>query len=201
MKKRSMSICIIFPLVLFLTVALVTKPALMVLGDTPTSTRISSFADLPPGLAPAMARALQDGLPSAYYLKKRGGYFGAENPAHGMEFTFTQAGPQIKSANGSWQWGITLKRWGMQELNNRRRPLTLLSTGAGWNTDVALRQAQDSPNSPNGTSTQPGALSRGHRKSNLRQELRSHPSRCSASPNESHWRRGSQTDRGVYHPW
>ena len=75
-----------------------------------------SFSDLPRGAAPAIARTLADELSKDYHLSEAssGGtaHYSAENPAHGMRFTFDSEGVRIHSQAGDWTWGLRLARWG-----------------------------------------------------------------------------------------
>jgi hypothetical protein len=73
----------------------------------------SSIANLPAGLAPALAQALQDELPASYHLAKtEAGDFQTANSAHAMQYTFGADGLQVKSTTGTWTWGLKLTRWG-----------------------------------------------------------------------------------------
>ena len=76
------------------------------------SNQISSFDNIPVGLGPAIAKALKDDLPSAYHLSKATSNFRADNPAQSMQFTFTPKGVRVQSSDGSWEWHMTLTRWG-----------------------------------------------------------------------------------------
>ena len=75
-----------------------------------------SFSDLPLGAAPAIARTLADELSKDYHLSEAssGGtaHYSAENPAHGMRFTFDSEGVRMHSKAGDWTWGLRLARWG-----------------------------------------------------------------------------------------
>ena len=111
MKASIRSVFILFPVVLFLTFTLLFFPT-TTRADTQALTRIQSFDNLPPGLAAVMANAMQRELPEDYYMCKAGSEYNARSQAHEMEFTFTPAGPRVKSADGAWRWGMNLKRWG-----------------------------------------------------------------------------------------
>lgn len=118
MKAPNRGIFMIFLLVLLLVAVLLVHPVAVARADfdpkanTPPPTQIRSFADLPPGLAPAVARAMQDDLSVAYGLSKTGANFQADKPAHGMHFTFTPAGLQVRGPNGARGWGMALSKWG-----------------------------------------------------------------------------------------
>ena len=107
---------IIFSIALLLAMTLGIHPVAMAkatpAADTQTSTQIRSFDDLPPVLTPALAKALHDELSLAYHMKRTRAGFRADNPGHGMNFTFTKEGPQVKCSGGDWQWGLSLTRWG-----------------------------------------------------------------------------------------
>ena len=134
MKTRNRPIFIILLVVLFLVMALGIHPSAMAIStpapNTQTSTQLRSFDDLPPGLAPAVARALQKEIPPIYHMSRQGKDFQASNPAHGMSFTFTQEGPKVQDVNGAWQWGMSLKRYGYAG-SELRAPVAHLSGHRG----------------------------------------------------------------------
>jgi hypothetical protein len=74
----------------------------------PTASDTSSIANLPPGLAPALARTLQDSLPTSYHLTKTSAGFKTTNSAHAMQYAFGADGLQVKSTTGAWNWGLKL---------------------------------------------------------------------------------------------
>jgi hypothetical protein len=118
MKALHFFTCIIFLTVLLLTTGMGLYPIAMVQAVSATevksleSTRIRSFADLPNGLTPALAKALQNDLPPAYNISKAGRNFQAYNKAHSMEFIFSQEGPQVRILNPAWKWSMRLTKWG-----------------------------------------------------------------------------------------
>lgn len=78
-----------------------------------TASSASSMTNLPVGLAPVLARTLQDELPASYHLAKtEKGEFQTTNSAHGMQYTFGADGVQVKSSTGAWNWGLELTGWG-----------------------------------------------------------------------------------------
>lgn len=107
-RSQSIVLIVIVPLIL----ALATTPLHAIQTDTSQPTQIQSFDDLPQGLAYAISNALQDKLPSTYNLNRAQSGFLAKNPAHGMNFTFTDKGPRLTNKNNTWQWSMTLTRWG-----------------------------------------------------------------------------------------
>ncbi|MEK8019253.1 MAG: thrombospondin type 3 repeat-containing protein [Candidatus Parabeggiatoa sp.] len=78
-----------------------------------TAQSAASITKLPAGLAPALARTLQDELPASYHLAKtESGAFQTANSAHGMQYAFGADGLQVKSTTGAWNWGLELTGWG-----------------------------------------------------------------------------------------
>jgi hypothetical protein len=99
------------------------------LGAGPTLARVpsverSQIETLPAGLAPALARALKDELPTSYHLTKTEAGFETANSAHAMQYTFGAEGLQVKNLAGTWTWGLKLTGWGyvdaVQPLNQGR---------------------------------------------------------------------------------
>ncbi len=78
-----------------------------------TAQSASSITNLPAGLAPALARTLQDELPASYHLAKtESGDFQTANSAHAMQYAFGADGLRVKSSTGAWTWGLELTGWG-----------------------------------------------------------------------------------------
>jgi len=76
--------------------------------DAPSSnSREKGFDDLPPGLAPALARAMADDLPDSYHVQANRSGYQAENAAHGLATTFGVAGPLIEIASETWGLSLT----------------------------------------------------------------------------------------------
>lgn len=73
-----------------------------------------TFDKLPPGLAPAVANALNENLPESYHIKKLGNAYHTKNESHGMQYAFTSNGPTVQSADGSWKWEMTLNKFGYE---------------------------------------------------------------------------------------
>jgi len=66
-----------------------------------------SFNDLPPGSAPAIAKAMRKDLPEEYQLRGHGETFAMANPAHGMDIAFTPDGLHITAGGRSWGMAMT----------------------------------------------------------------------------------------------
>jgi len=66
-----------------------------------------AFDDLPPGLAPALARAMADDLPDSYHLHAGASGYQAQNAAHNLATTFDAAGPLIEIAGETWGLALT----------------------------------------------------------------------------------------------
>ena len=119
---------------LALGVAPVAQDTLPPMAEAQTSTQIRSFDDLPPGLASAVARALQDALPDTYHLTEtrfmEGTGFLAANPTHGMQFDFTPTGPQVRSPTANWTWGMELTGLGYVGAVQPVPPANLVAEGA-----------------------------------------------------------------------
>ncbi len=71
------------------------------------NSRENGFDDLPPGLAPAIARALADELPASYHLQATEDGYRADNAAHDLATTFDAAGPHIKVSGETWGLALT----------------------------------------------------------------------------------------------
>lgn len=85
---------------------------------------------LPPDLTAAVARELHKELLPAYHIRSQGEAFHADNPSHGMTFTFTQQGPQLQGLKDTWQWNMTLKRYGYEGAK-RYTPVTRVEAHKG----------------------------------------------------------------------
>jgi len=82
-------------------------------SNVQTTQNASSITNLPAGLAPALARTLQDELPASYHLAKtKNGEFQTANSAHGMQYAFGADGLRVKNSTGAWSWGLELTGWG-----------------------------------------------------------------------------------------
>jgi hypothetical protein len=78
-----------------------------------TAQSASSITNLPVGLAPVLARTLQEELPTSYHLTKtEAGDFQTTNKAHAMQYAFGAEGLRVKSTSGAWTWGLELTGWG-----------------------------------------------------------------------------------------
>ncbi|MDW7773530.1 MAG: FG-GAP repeat protein [Desulfobulbaceae bacterium] len=69
-----------------------------------------SYSDLPPGSAPAIAKAMLKDLPEDYQLRRDYKGFSMSNPSHGMDIAFTPDGLHVKSCGRSW--GIVMTGFG-----------------------------------------------------------------------------------------
>jgi len=111
--NRFLSIMFIVFLPLFLALAI--TPLHATQTDASQHAQIHSFDDLPQGLAYAISNTLKDKLPAVYNLRRKPSGFLAKNPAHTMNFTFTDKGPRLTNNNNTWHWSMTLTKWGRSE--------------------------------------------------------------------------------------
>jgi len=96
---------LLFTPFLFLLFNVLTLSALQAYpGDKGSHATWQSYRDLPPGSAPAIAKAMLKDLPEEYQLRRDNNSFSMSNPSHGMDIAFTPEGLQVTSAG---------KRWGM----------------------------------------------------------------------------------------
>jgi len=129
MKLLNRFLSIVFIVFLPLLLALVATPLYAMQTDISPPTQIQSFDDLPQGLAYAISSALQDKLPSTYNLNRVQSGFLAKNIAHGISFNFTNKGPRLTNKNNTWQWSMTLTRWGRSKSLRKALLGTLFSKG------------------------------------------------------------------------
>ena len=76
------------------------------------STQNKSITALPPGAAPAIVRAMQKDLPSAYRLKRDDKNYSMANPSHGIALNFTPDGLLVNK--GGKRWGMRMTGFGYQ---------------------------------------------------------------------------------------
>ncbi len=81
--------------------------------DPPSaSSRENGFGDLPPGLVPALARAMANDLPDSYHVQAGASGYQAQNAVHNLATTFDAAGPLVEIAGETW--GLALTGWGRE---------------------------------------------------------------------------------------
>ncbi|MHB8788683.1 MAG: thrombospondin type 3 repeat-containing protein [Desulfobulbaceae bacterium] len=93
----------LFTLFLFLLFNVLTLSALQAYPvDKGSHATGQSYRDLPPGSAPAIAKAMLKDLPGDYQPRRDNKGFAMSNPSHGMDIAFTPDGLQVKSDGRNW---------------------------------------------------------------------------------------------------
>lgn len=99
---------LLFTLFLFLSFDALALPPLHAFpADKGSSATTKSFNDLPPGSAPAIAKAMLKDLPEEYQLHETDKGFSMSNPSHGTDIAFTPDGLQVISGGKKWGMAMT----------------------------------------------------------------------------------------------
>ncbi|GEM_PF-1178374 len=89
-----------------------TKPGQMPPRTTPAKSL--SLEELPPGLAPVLARSMAASAPAEYQIHRQGAKHVSSNRAHALKLAFSAEEMQIEGQG--WTWGMALKAWGRESL-------------------------------------------------------------------------------------
>jgi len=114
MKKSTKSLTISVLFMLVIVSLLCFQFAIPAKAKTENTNVNQTFDKLPLGLAPAVAKALQENLPESYQVKKSGKTYQADNESHGMRYSFASNGPIVQDPDSSWKLEMALQRWGYE---------------------------------------------------------------------------------------